>query len=140
MNVNSVFRHVSYAAPYMELIEEFRLEEMLKFHFSFKPLLQGYSSGRIIDMLGFRKDAGKPIRQFSSGMKQKVKLIMAFLSDTPLLLLDEPTTNLDKAGSDWYLNMISEFTAGRTTIICSNLQQTETGFCREILFIEDYKK
>jgi ABC-type multidrug transport system ATPase subunit len=134
-----IFRYLSCSAPYLELIEEFRLREMLQFHFRFKELLPGYSVDKAIDLLGFRGAEQKPIKQFSSGMKQRVKLILAFLSDTPLLLLDEPTTNLDRAGMDWYLNLITEFTKDRTVIICSNLQQLETGFCKEKLLIEDYK-
>ena len=136
---DKIFRYLSCSAPYLELIEEFRLREMLQFHFRFKDLLPGFSVDKAIDLLGFRGAEQKPIKQFSSGMKQRVKLILAFLSDTPLLLLDEPTTNLDQAGMDWYLNLITEFTKDRTVIICSNLQQLETGFCKEKLLIEDYK-
>jgi len=134
-----IFRHLSLVAPYQELIEEFTLPEMLRFHFSFKNMMPGFTIGKIIDMLGFSAHREKPIRQFSSGMKQRVKLIMAILSDTPLLLLDEPTMNLDHAGSEWYLALISEFRKDRLIIVCSNLEQTETGFCTGKLFIEDYK-
>jgi len=90
-------------------------------------------------MLDFKNEENKPIRLFSSGMKQRVKLILAFLSDTPVLLLDEPTTNLDQAGIDWFLNLINEFSKKRTLIICSNLQHIETGFCSDKLLIEDFK-
>ena len=72
-------------------------------------------------------------------MKQRVKLACALFSDTPLLLLDEPTTNLDKSGTEWYLNMVSEYSKDRTVIICSNLHQTESGFCKATTQIEDYK-
>ena len=81
----------------------------------------------------------KQIRQFSSGMKQRVKLVLAFLSDVPLILLDEPTMNLDKAGIDWYLGLVNNFRGNRTMIICSNLHQTESGFASRALEIEDYK-
>lgn len=140
INVENVFRLLSYSAPYLELIEEFRLMEMLTFHFRFKQMLPGYDLNKIVDRLGLKKETGKPIRQFSSGMKQRVKLIMAFMSDTPLLLLDEPTTNLDKAGSDWYRELVNDFSGNRTIIVCSNLQDQETGFCTGRLFIEDFKK
>jgi ABC-type multidrug transport system ATPase subunit len=133
------FRYVSCSAPYLELIEEFKLMEMIRFHFRFKKILPGYSIDKITGMLGFKNEEHKPIRLFSSGMKQRVKLIMAFLSDTPLLLLDEPTTNLDQAGTEWYLNLIHEFSKNRTVIICSNLHKVETGFCTGTLFIEDFK-
>jgi ABC-type multidrug transport system ATPase subunit len=102
-------------------------------------MLTGYTIKKIVGMLGLKNDEYKPIRLFSSGMKQRVKLILAFLSDTPLLLLDEPITNLDQAGTDWYLNLINEFSKNRTVIICSNLQHLETEFCTGKLLIEDYK-
>jgi ABC-type multidrug transport system ATPase subunit len=135
-----IFRYLSLVAPYQELIEEFTLAEMLRFHFAFKPILHGYSVARITGMLGFGNINHKHIRQFSSGMRQRVKLVTAIFSDVPLLLLDEPTMNLDQAGIDWYLELIHEFTKNRTVIICSNQHQTESGFARKSLQIEDYKK
>lgn len=134
-----IFRYLVLVAPYQELIEEFTLKEMLDFHFSFKPIMPGFSVGKLIEMLGFAAHKEKPIRQFSSGMKQRVKLIMAILSDMPLLLLDEPTMNLDQAGSAWYLDLVNEFRKNRLTIVCSNLEQAETGFCKGKILIEDYK-
>lgn len=134
-----IFRHLACSAPYLELIEEFRLIEMLQFHFRFKEMLPGFTIRKIIDMLGFRHEENKSIRLFSSGMKQRVKLILAFMSNTPVLLLDEPTTNLDQAGIDWFLELVGEFARNRTTIICSNLQHIETEFCSGKILIEDYK-
>jgi ABC-type multidrug transport system ATPase subunit len=134
-----IFRLLALVAPYQELIEDFELQEMLTFHFSFKPMLPGFSKARITDLLGFGHTGHKQIRQFSSGMKQRVKLVTAILSDVPLLLLDEPTMNLDKAGIEWYLNLVSEFAKNRTVIICSNLHQTESSFAQTSLHIEDFK-
>ena len=85
-----VFRHISIVAPYQELIEEFTLPEMLKFHFSFKPLMPGYSIQQAQELAGLGNTGHKRLKLFSSGMKQRVKLILALLSDTRVLLLDEP--------------------------------------------------
>jgi len=134
-----IFQFLSIVAPYQELIEEFTLYEMLRFHFSFKQPVQGYTISKLQEMLGFRNISQKPIKLFSSGMKQRVKIILALLSNTHLLLLDEPTSNLDQAGIDWYLNMVNQFRKDRVLIVCSNLQQQETSFCSEKLLIEDYK-
>ena len=112
---------------------------MVKFHFSFKRYLPGYNNSLVTDLLGFPAMKNKQIRQFSSGMKQRVKLVLAFLSDVPLLLLDEPTMNLDKTGIDWYLELIGKFAGNRTVIICSNLHQTESAFASKALQIEDFK-
>jgi ABC-type multidrug transport system ATPase subunit len=72
-------------------------------------------------------------------MKQRVKLIIALLSDVPLLLLDEPTMNLDAAGIDWYRGMVEELGRDRTVVICSNQHQTESSFAQKSLMIENYK-
>ena len=137
---DDIFRQIAMVAPYMELIEDFTLQEMLKFHFSFKQFLPGFDIETTTNMLGFSNVKHKQIRQFSSGMKQRVKLISAILSDVPLLLLDEPTMNLDKGGIDWYLELIGNFSGNRTIIICSNLHQTESAFASKSLQIEDFKK
>ncbi|MBE0647213.1 MAG: ABC transporter ATP-binding protein [Bacteroidales bacterium] len=134
-----IFRHLSLVAPYQELIEEFTLREMLEFHFSFKPLVNGFTVPKIIDLLSFSQAKTKPITKYSSGMKQRVKLVCALLSDTPLLFLDEPTTNLDKAGIDFYLNLVNDHAKGRTILVCSNMQLVESGFCDQEIRIEDYK-
>ena len=136
---SEIFRQLALVAPYQELIEEFTLDEMLDFHFSFKPLMQGFNRTKLIELLGFNTGKLKQIRQFSSGMKQRVKLILALLSNVPLLLLDEPTMNLDAAGIDWYHEMIGKFTQNRTVIICSNLHQTESSFAKKSIQIENYK-
>ncbi len=135
-----IFQHLTIVAPYLELIEDFTLREMLDFHFSFKSIIPGHSIPKIIELLGFNKIGKNPIRLFSSGMKQRVKLVLAVLSDVPLLLLDEPTMNLDQAGVDWYLNILEKFAGNRTIIVCSNIQQQETSFCSGKLLIEDYKQ
>jgi len=113
------YRHVAIAAPYMDLIEEFTLEESIRFHFKFKTLAKGLTIGRLADEMQLAASRHKRIGAFSSGMKQRLKLALAFYSDTPLLFLDEPTTNLDKNAIAWYQDNLSR-RAGRTTIIASN--------------------
>jgi ABC-type multidrug transport system ATPase subunit len=134
-----IFQFLSIVAPYQELIEEFTFSEMLKFHFSFKQLMPGYSLLNLSEMLGYKNIDHKPLKLFSSGMKQRVKIILAMLSNTPVLLLDEPANNLDQPGFEWYLDLVNKFSRDRIVIVCSNLQQQETSFCSEKLFMEDYK-
>jgi ABC-type multidrug transport system ATPase subunit len=134
-----IFRHLSLVAPYQELIEEFTLREMLEFHFSFKPLVNGITIPFIIDLLAFSQVKSKPVLKYSSGMKQRVKLVCALMTDTPLLFLDEPTTNLDKAGIDFYLQLVEEHARNRTILVCSNMQLVESGFCNREIRVEEYK-
>ena len=139
IDIDEVYQCVSYAAPYIELIEEFTLSEAISFHQKFKPLLQGLKKSDIINILGFEKSKQKPIRFFSSGMKQRLKLVLAICSDSPLLLLDEPTTNLDQQGMEWYRGLIKKYANERLTIIASNVA-IDYDFCDEQLNILDYKK
>src|SRR5690606_8438251 len=104
-----IFQQLSLAAPYLEFIVELTLTELISFHFKFKPFLAGYDAVKIIELLGFEKSKNKLLKYFSSGMKQRVKLALAFCSDTPVLLLDEPTSNLDTEGIAWYHTLISRF-------------------------------
>lgn len=131
-----IYKYVGITAPYLELIEEFSLVELLDFHFQFKkPLL---SKKEIIDFMYLNDSKNKYLKQYSSGMKQRVKLGLAVLSDCPLLLLDEPTTNLDQQGIDWYKNLIETYQNGRTIVIASN-QAHEYDFCNKGLDMLDYK-
>ncbi len=132
------FSFLSIATPYMEVPEEFTLSELLDFHFKFKKPLKGITVKEIIDILYLSAHEFKPVGQFSSGMKQRVKLGLCFFSDVPLLLLDEPTSNLDKNGVDWYLKMVADYRMDRTMIVCSN-EPREYGFCEQKLNMEDFK-
>lgn len=134
-----VYKHLSYAAPYIELIEELTLEECLAFHSKIKPLLPGFTHDTIFDILSLPRAHKKEIRHFSSGMKQRLKLVLAICSDTPILLLDEPATNLDVQGVEWYKQLIGEYAAQRLTIIASN-DPHDVEFCPIHLNILDYKK
>lgn len=132
------FRSLAIATPYLELPEEFTLSEVLSFHFQFKNPLQNRSTTEILEILGLEKHTSKTISQFSSGMKQRVKLALAIFSEVPFLLLDEPTTNLDKQGVTWYLELIQQFTPNRIVVICSN-DPIEYDFCDKKIAMEDFK-
>jgi ABC-type multidrug transport system ATPase subunit len=82
--------------------------------------------------------ANKPIRYFSSGMKQRLKLALAFFSQSDLLLLDEPLTNLDAAGAGLYNHLIENIKQQRVLIISSN-DQREYAFCTDVIDIRDLK-
>lgn len=135
---DQLHRYLSYAAPYIDLIEEFTLLEAIQFHQRFKPFQQQLSPSTLIELLQFSKSKDKQIRYFSSGMKQRLKLVLALCSDTPLLLLDEPTTNLDRQGMKWYLDLVEQFGKNRLLIVASNVEE-DYGFCDKQLHIMDYK-
>lgn len=134
----SWFQSLAIATPYLELPEEFTLNEALDFHFQFKKPLNQLNNHEILAILGLEKHQSKSISQFSSGMKQRVKLALAIFSEVPLLFLDEPTTNLDKQGITWYLELIQQYAQDRILVICSN-EPREYDFCAKKISLEDYK-
>ncbi len=134
----SLYQHLSIAAPYLDLVEEMTATEALEFHAAFKPLLKGISIEEILTIVGLKTAAHKQIRYYSSGMKQRMKLAQAIFSDVPILLLDEPCTNLDAVGYTLYHQLIKDYCANKLVIVCSNDPQ-EFDFCTEKLDIMSYK-
>ncbi|MFZ9331462.1 MAG: ABC transporter ATP-binding protein [Chitinophagaceae bacterium] len=127
-----VFSHVSICAPYLEVIEEMTALEFFVYHQQFKSFQYNTVIADIIDQIGLSKHAHKQIRYFSSGMKQRIKLAQAFFSETPVLLLDEPCTNLDQSGIALYKDLLSNHTKNRIVIISSN-DQSEIEGCTQLI-------
>jgi ABC-type multidrug transport system ATPase subunit len=137
-SVEGIYQHVSICAPYLEVIEEMTLKEFLDFHRGFKPFSNGITTEKIISILGLEKAINKQIRYYSSGMKQRVKLAQAVFSDTAIVLLDEPCTNLDLAGIELYHSLIDKYCKDRLVIVSSN-DEVEYKFCKEKININNYK-
>lgn len=113
-----VFGKISYAAPYIELIEEYTLPELLRFYANFRqPYLPNLQELAELSGLKFKN---RFIKEYSSGMKQRVKLLLALCFQSEVVLLDEPSTNLDAEGVAWTNSLITEFLQSRTIIIASN--------------------
>ncbi|MBC6368971.1 ATP-binding cassette domain-containing protein [Algoriphagus sp. AK58] len=132
------YTSLAIASPYLELPEEFTLTEAIEFHFKFKRPLAKMSPKEIMEILYLENHHNKPISQFSSGMKQRLKLGLAVFSEVPVILLDEPTSNLDKKGIGWYVDLMENYTRNRISIVCSN-EPREYEFCLQKIAMEDFK-
>ena len=137
--VEKIYKQISFAAPYLDLVEEFTLQETIDFHFKFKNFHPNINAVQLMDLLGLGSAQDKALKYFSSGMKQRTKLALACCTDTPILLLDEPTSNLDRQGMAWYHELISRFSTDRLVFVGSN-QEEEYSFCTHQLQIMDYKQ
>lgn len=132
------YKYLAISAPYLELIEEFTLQELVKFHSQFKPLRAGLGRQDFLELIQLAHAKDKQIKHFSSGMKQRLKLGLVFYSEMPVLLLDEPTTNLDAQGIHWYKNTIENNIKDRICVICSN-QPYEYELCTQKLDMMIFK-
>jgi ABC-type multidrug transport system ATPase subunit len=133
-----IYKYLSLVAPAMSLPEDFTLREFISFHFKFKSLKPGFMINDLPGIFRLEKSKDKYIKNFSTGMKQRLKLGIAFYADSPLLLLDEPTTNLDNSGFDWYLEEIDKVLQEKVIFVCSN-RKDEFEFCKKFINILDYK-
>lgn len=115
---DQLHRHIALAAPYLELVEELSGREQVAFHARFKPLT--LPGDELLTEAGLAEAADKQIRYYSSGMKQRLKLALAFHSHSEVVLLDEPFTNLDAAGIRWYRQLLERSASGRLILIGSN--------------------
>jgi ABC-type multidrug transport system ATPase subunit len=134
----NIFQSVSIAAPYLELVEELTAMEQIAFHQQFKSLHPALKPTAILEKIGLEKAADKQIRNFSSGMKQRLKLALAIFDASPILLLDEPCSNLDKEGIETYQMLIKDYAMHKLIIVASNDPQ-EYHFCDQQLALTDFK-
>ena len=133
------YRYVSYCAPYIDLIDDMSVCELVAFQSTFKTLKNNLTAQSLVDLLYLGKFANKPIKTYSSGMKQRVKLALAICADTPILLLDEPTSNLDQKGIAWYKQLVRDYSDERIILVASNSLTDEYQFTTTQISIEKYK-
>ena len=139
VNISSsdIYQHVSFVAPYLELIEEYTFSELFDFHSHFRLL--SISKSNLESLLDLGNIKNKSIRHFSSGMKQRTKLALGLATNSSIYLLDEPTTNLDNQGKQWYEEMIVKFCKDALVIIASN-ESDDFVLCDEVIDIEELRK
>lgn len=104
-----------FIGPYTEIIEEFTLAEFLEFHGNFKKARCSIEEMADSASLPLNKSIG----EFSTGMKQRTKLITAFFFENDVIYMDEPTSNLDEEGFNWWENSLNQL-KNRVLIIASN--------------------
>jgi ABC-type multidrug transport system ATPase subunit len=135
---SNIYQHISIAAPYLELVEELTALEQIAFHQQFKPLEAALKPIDILEKIGLGNAADKQIRNFSSGMKQRLKLALAIFDQAPILLLDEPCSNLDQEGIQTYHQLMQAYAMHKLIIVASNDPQ-EYQFCKQQLALSDFK-
>ena len=128
----------SIAAPYVALNPMFSLKETLDFHKKMCGFIEGVDLEYWITKAGLSPHLNKRIKTYSSGMQQRVRLLLAIASPRPLLLLDEPTSNLDNDGVTFYQELIKELATDKTIIVASNYIEHEYDFCDGELLLEKH--
>jgi ABC-type multidrug transport system ATPase subunit len=112
----------------------------LEFFTAFKPLKNITSAAQFAEEIGLSHAMHKPLKEFSSGMRQRVKLGLAITADTDFLLLDEPSSHLDAKAIEWYNLLVQKYANDRIIFVASNKEESEISFCNRRVDIVDFKR
>ena len=129
--VEAVYRNLSLCTPYLSMANEFTIEETIEQHMQHKSLMPGYTLESILEDTSLVDHRHKTLAKLSSGMAQRLKLALAIFTNSSLLILDEPCSNLDSQWSEWYARKIEQCSKDRTIIIGSNNNTIELGLCNQ---------
>jgi ABC-type multidrug transport system ATPase subunit len=131
-------KFIDFTAPYVELINEMTLEEFIYFHFQFKELKKTFNLAMLPELMHLENDKAKYIGNFSSGMKQRLKIGLGFFSNSPVLLLDEPTTNLDSESKKWFQEYYNQVEKDKLIILSSN-ESEDIDLCERQIDLRKFK-
>lgn len=135
-----VYQEVALCSPALTLFDNHTVEEAIAFHFKNQELTPEMNQSKVLKFCYLEESKSKTIQQLSSGMLQRLKLALAFLSRTELLLLDEPCANLDAQAIQWYQKNLQLYKKDRLLIICSNNKEEEHFLCNKTINLEDFKE
>lgn len=127
---DKVYKFIHFVAPYNTVIEELTLLELFHLHQRLGLLTKYTSAKEWLARLDYTFNTDQQIKMYSSGMKQRVKLGLALLDDRPLILLDEPGSNLDSQGKNWLLRLLDQLSGHQTLIVASN-DPVEISYCTQ---------
>lgn len=136
---DNLYKHIAYVSPDFHVIEQLNLEDFFSFYTKFRKFWNNINLKSLLSLANLENTKKKPISSFSSGMKQRLILLIAFLSESDILFLDEPCSNLDQEGIQLYNILLNDFLFNRTLIVCSNNRKEEIKICSEYINLSNYK-
>lgn len=133
-----LYSKISWCAPYVDVYSNLTLIELFDFYTANKSL-NCKNVNEFAHICYLTEHVNKPLKNYSSGMLQRVKLALAILAKSDILFLDEPCSNLDENGVLWYQNLLQVHLQNRLVIIASNNHQSEIFCCNQTINIEQFK-
>lgn len=117
---DEIYSLVSFAAPYISPPRDLTLLEVIRFAGGFRSFRSGLREEDIVEILNLQRSAQERVLNLSSGQAQRLNLALAILTESPLLLLDEPTSYLDEPSKTWFHGLLKEHCQNRCVILASN--------------------
>ena len=117
--------------------EDLTVAETLTFYARLKKVPTGYDFMPLLDRLELAPHIYKPVHDLSGGLKQRLALALALLAEPPILILDEPTANLDIRAREDFLLLLHELKVGGKTLAFSSHRLEEvTALADRVLLME----
>ena len=139
INEEHLHNHLGFVSPYLVLYEEFSTYENLILFSEIRGI--SFNKERVDYLLNkflLYKRKDDLLKTYSSGMKQRVKFIFALIHSPQLIILDEPTSNLDDEGKNSVYELVKEEGQKNIVLIASNEKQ-DLELCSDIVYLEKYK-
>jgi ABC-type multidrug transport system ATPase subunit len=137
LSKSTIYKSVSYAAPYLGSPEKLSVQEAVTLHFRFKNIINGQAESWFYDQMNLPVNKSARLNELSSGQQQRLHLAMAILSDTDILLLDKPGSYLDESANAWLQNLIANNAHNRLVIVASN-DDGDLKHCDHSILVSDY--
>ncbi len=130
--------HIGLVSPYLVLYDEFAAYENLNYFSEIRGI--SFNKKRVDELLNKfllfnRKD--DLVKTYSSGMKQRLKFIFALMHSPQLIILDEPTSNLDDEGKEVVYELVKEEGSRNIVVIASN-EKGDLSLCTDIIDLNNY--
>ncbi len=117
--------------------DDMTVAETITFYARLKKVPAGADFSDLLARLSLMPHIEKPIRDLSGGLKQRLALALALLADPPILILDEPSANLDiRAREDFLLVLHNLKQAGKTMVFSSHRLEEVTALADRVLLLE----
>jgi heme exporter protein A len=121
INKEDIYRHISLVSPYLELYEELSARENLNFFGRMRRVKDlSEQINRLMKLMNLAGREDDPVKTYSSGMRQRLKYVFALLNEPEVLVLDEPTSNLDRSGTDCVYEIMENQKKDKILILATN--------------------
>ena len=132
--------HFGFVSPYLNLYEDLFPVEHIDIIAKIRNVqINKQQAVALLEQFDLHKHQAKPIRVYSSGMKQRMKLLLALLHSPKILFLDEPFSNLDEVGINLFKSIIDNQTKFGILVIASN-DEREISITNKKINLAEYKK
>jgi heme exporter protein A len=134
-----VHNHIGFAAPYLVLYDEFSAIENIIYLLKIRGIIPDNDYiASLFKQLNLFERQNDIVGTYSSGMKQRLRLIFALAHNPEVLIFDEPTSNLDKEGKDVCYDIVRKLSREKIILLASN-ELSDLELCEDVLHLELFK-